>query len=723
MPPNHAPPFRPRVHRSHLLKSLFWFSLPLLAAGAFWLAAVGRDPSVHPAPISPASELVSGLVVSSASPALGAARCGPSDTASSTVPVDARCGAEELYWRSFAFEGQSLWMRLHRGDDPGYLLVTVDGAPASHLNPYTGRHALPAPDAGYLPLFSPYEQPHRRPSSEWLLVHEAAAPGRHAVVLALLTEADGQSATDIFSALAVDPPLQPGRPFWPGVMLILLAMLLAAPTVLAIGTWPSALVAAVKVPIALRRALNRAMFPSPALLGAGTLLLLALIGAGVATDSFQLSLPGVMGLALIGLKRPAFWFGSLLFGLPAYLHPIPLLPGFALNLVEIGVWGGLALVAARAWVSEPRAGMSQSRGVMRGVTISLLCLTAVALIASVDAQFRAEALREWRTVYLAGFLFLIALIALLRHSAHLAEDVAILVTMWIGGAVAISLFGYYAYVQGVSVTDVEGVRRIRGLYGSPNNLALYLERTVLVSLALSLYSTSTPRRVLWLALLILQSGALLLTFSKGALLLGLPAGWLCLLLVNRHFRHAWPDSRPATRILLGAAGIGLLALLPFLGTPRFAGLLNWQESFPNLVRTHLWRSGLEMFRDHWLGGVGPDNFLYLYRGEYIVPAVWNEPSLNHPHNLFLDLMTRLGLPGLVCGLLFLASGVAFLWRHIAAQPPNRVALGCLAACTAGVAHGMVDVSHALPDLMLVWALLFGLWCVADDDLATRRLLS
>ena len=37
-----------------------------------------------------------------------------------------------------------------------------------------------------------------------------------------------------------------------------------------------------------------------------------------------------------------------------------------------------------------------------------------------------------------------------------------------------------------------------------------------------------------------------------------------------------------------------------------------------------------------------------------------------------------------------------------------MALGCLAAAAAGLAHGLIDVSYALPELMLAWVLLFQL---------------
>ena len=139
-----------------------------------------------------------------------------------------------------------------------------------------------------------------------------------------------------------------------------------------------------------------------------------------------------------------------------------------------------------------------------------------------------------------------------------------------------------------------------------------------------------------------------------------------------------------------------------------AGVLNWQESFTSVVRIHLWRSALAMFADHWWSGVGPDNFLYWYRGVYVTPEVWNEPSLNHPHNVVLDLLTRLGLPGLLIGLALAWASAVGLLRQLSSVRPEPMAVAALGACVAGIAHGMVDASYGLPELWMVWVLLLTL---------------
>ena len=66
------------------------------------------------------------------------------------------------------------------------------------------------------------------------------------------------------------------------------------------------------------------------------------------------------------------------------------------------------------------------------------------------------------------------------------------------------------------------------------------------------------------------------------------------------------------------------------------------------------------------------------------------------------------MPGLTLGLTFWSAGIALLWRRFR-RGHGEVqvwALGFLAAAAAALAHGLIDLSYALPDLMIVWVLLF-----------------
>ena len=78
------------------------------------------------------------------------------------------------------------------------------------------------------------------------------------------------------------------------------------------------------------------------------------IGAGTAAQNWLLTDAGLILLGFAGLQRPVLWTGALLLGLPLYLYPLPILPGRALNLIEIGVYGGLGLTLMRLIIGRGR---------------------------------------------------------------------------------------------------------------------------------------------------------------------------------------------------------------------------------------------------------------------------------------------------------------------------------------------------------------------------------
>jgi O-antigen ligase len=126
-----------------------------------------------------------------------------------------------------------------------------------------------------------------------------------------------------------------------------------------------------------------------------------------------------------------------------------------------------------------------------------------------------------------------------------------------------------------------------------------------------------------------------------------------------------------------------------------------------------------MIRDHPLLGVGLDNFLYAYRGRYILPTAWQEPDLSHPHNFLLDHMARLGVLGAVAGIWIQAA----FWRMTLPlrklrDPDGRaLALGLMGSVADMLAHGLVDHSFFLIDLAFAFFLILAL----AQALSSKRL--
>jgi O-antigen ligase len=304
--------------------------------------------------------------------------------------------------------------------------------------------------------------------------------------------------------------------------------------------------------------------------------------------------------------------------------------------------------------------------------------------------------REFRVVVLESALFYLLLREVPQHKGELWRIVDGLVA----AAVIVSLYGLFQYFFTADVIVAEGVRRIRGVYGSPNNLSLFLGRVLPLTLAISLFGTGKNRRLAYGAASLPIVVCLFLTFSRGAWLLGVPAAILFLGLMR---------GRRAFLAALGGVGAAILALLPFAGLARLTSLLSLQEGTTQR-RLALWKAALQMIRDHPIFGVGLDNFLYHYP-RYILPEAWQEPDLSHPHNLVLHWWVSLGVFGV--GVLIWLQ-IAFwrsslrLYQRLKEPDLRLLTLGLMASMVDFLAHGLVDQSYFLVDLAFIFCLTLGI---------------
>lgn len=211
--------------------------------------------------------------------------------------------------------------------------------------------------------------------------------------------------------------------------------------------------------------------------------------------------------------------------------------------------------------------------------------------------------------------------------------------------------------------------------------------------------------------------SLLLTFSKGGLFLGVPAGLgIVFLLWLRHNRRPiWPWM---------AAGVVALALavVAVAASPALAQRLDLQGT-TSFLRLSLWQASVNMFLEQPITGVGLDNFLYAYRGRYILESGWQEPYLNHPHNIVLDFATRLGLLGVIAGAWLFVVLLRQLW-HLPVkvnQAWRPVAIALAGGVAQMVAHGLVDHSFFLVDLAFTFFLFLAIavWMRQDDSVTNE----
>lgn len=611
------------------------------------------------------------------------------------IPLNAEARLGDARAR-FTFEGNSVALTVRRGPYLAFLFVTVDGLPAP---------ALPRDEAGraYVVLYDPLAQVATVPLAvglsegvhtvelvadrgwyQWALVDWRVWQAPPADVMrwgrGLFTVLGIVGAVLVAFAAprlpwgSLDAWLQEryrrlGRP-------LQTLLTVAAGTLFGVAAWM------VWAQGAFRR------------LGDGPGLLATLFAAGWFYFSpwvLVMLVSGVLLFLLVWLQ-PGLGLALTVAASPFYLHPLSLFGRtFALSeLLLLPTLVGCAARIAMAWRRGERPLFHPTLLLVGALLLSATFSTAL-------AAHRREALRELRLVILEPVLFYVALLLTPLEDRERRR----ILNFWLASAVCIAIIGLVQYfILGDVITAEGGVRRLRSVYGSPNNVGLYLGRAWPVLLT-ALWSHGAARRRVWrLGLIALALGlcglALLLSFSRGALLLGIPAGLFALgVLAGGRWRKA------------ALVGLVLLAigLLPLFNTPRFAALLN-PASGTAFLRVSLWRSAWAMFLDYPLLGVGPDNFLYAYRTRYILPTAWEEFNLSHPHNWLLDLVTRLGVLGLG---VFLALQVDF-WRRVRwltrtlASEERALAVGLGASMAVALAHGLVDAAFFYVDLAYVFYL-------------------
>jgi O-antigen ligase len=420
-------------------------------------------------------------------------------------------------------------------------------------------------------------------------------------------------------------------------------------------------------------------------------------------------------LVVLFAIRLDFGLGLTIFVIPFWNYPKTLFGGFQLSPVEVLTW-----VAVTAWTIDTvltRAGLRLTprifsfdglRSRLTALDWAVLVLLLLALVSTRWAANFGVASREFRIIILDPIL----LYALVRVSDLAREQTRRLVYALLASGVAVSAVGLYRLLTGDSIL-ADGVLRLTAVWGSPNNVGLYLGRLLPLALAFTFLLRGWRERWVYAALVILFGVTILLTYSRGALFLGLPASILFLLIVL--FTQSHPLSRRAWFAIGLALGIGVLVLIPFLASERFWSIFQ-PGTGTGFFRLALWSSAIRMGLDHPILGVGLDNFLYEYP-KYILPVAWREPNLSHPHNIILDFWVRLGIGGLVLIAWLLVAFFRRAWssfRCAADLYVRALMLGLMASMVDFIAHGMIDAAFFVIDLAYVFMLTLALAQIKPD---------
>ncbi len=398
------------------------------------------------------------------------------------------------------------------------------------------------------------------------------------------------------------------------------------------------------------------------------------------------------GLILILLFSPFF-----LFPVSLHTYAFPMVEALLLITTAAGFVRMLLALGADLQMSNSAFPLLSRKALKNIDTMdwAVLFMLLLALLSLLWTEQPATARTELRTLIFEP----IAFYFLIRCAGISGKTLFRLFAALVFAAVLVSVIGGFKYLQGDIITSEADSIRLLSVYGSPNNVALLLGRAIPISLALFLAERDRRMRLLAGGALLIMLPTLLLTQSVGGILLGVPAG-LLVVMVGHYRRRALAPL--AIIAVICAAGFGLLIRF----SARFANVLDF-TSGTNFVRLRLWESTLAMIRDHPVTGIGLDQFLYQFGGEYLRPdAIWDS-DLSHPHNIVLDFWTRLSLFGL---LTLLLTQWRF-WRvtssvlNQARQNNSRLyplALGLMGSMAALLAHGLIDNSVFVIDLAYIF---------------------
>ncbi len=424
--------------------------------------------------------------------------------------------------------------------------------------------------------------------------------------------------------------------------------------------------------------------------------------------------------------------------LPYYLLQKNVFSHYDFSLVEIMLWTCLAVAAAQLVVKRRNwpywLSWSELRDRLGPFALPLLVFVVMAAFSIVIAYAHTTALRAFREEVLGPMLYLLLALACLRSR----QDVTRLLVALVGTGFIIAVAGIVQYVffKHTLVLESDGIRRIHTVYGSANSIALLLDYTLPIAFAWLLAKVQWQQRLFALLLCIPMLGALYLTQSHGA--------WIAIPIALL-FIAAFSLPNRKTLLISGIVLFIVLAIALFAFHTRifvfFEGHTNGHVSTLT-KRIYLWETAWHMIQDRPWFGFGMDNWLCYYSLNNICNAhqfhYWvvsypphtgidtglrEEPTLSHPHNIFLQIWVSMGIFGLLAFIAVLALFGRLLVRVLArvrvlmsaqGEHIRWMALGVGGAMLAALVQGMGDSSFLEQDLvfcfwMLVLTLLLLRW--------------
>ena len=399
-----------------------------------------------------------------------------------------------------------------------------------------------------------------------------------------------------------------------------------------------------------------ARLPEPRHLAGACLAVLAIAIGGLAGLDPKFAIAAAFGLAFVVVAIANLAVGVTIFGLLTFLELAPVAGGPVVSFAKLaGLTLAISWLAATA--SDPRSDrliFSRHAGLMAIVALFI----SWAALSALWAESLDEATSSIGRYALNAVLFPIVYTAI-REPKHIRWVAASLVA----GAAVAAAYGLVtipsASEAADSITAATDLNRITGTIGDPNLLASVLIVGMIMAIALSFdRDRAGAVRLLCAGVAALCFLAVVWTVSRGGII-ALGAALIATVVFAGERRG---------RALVAALVFAVLALGYFTTFATDAQVERLETADGGSGRTDIWKVGWRMVEANPGHGVGAGNFNvssvhYLLvepgaieRSGFIVdtPAV--------AHNVYLEILAELGIPGLTLFLLLIGISTATALR-------------------------------------------------------------
>ena len=418
----------------------------------------------------------------------------------------------------------------------------------------------------------------------------------------------------------------------------------------------------------------------------GVLLLTGAIGVLAGYDP-KLAIAAAIGLAFVVVAIADLAVGVAIFGTITYLELAPIAGGGP--AVSFAKLAGLTL--AISWLATMASHGGRGRLFFTShpaMSVGLIFFIVWGGLSSLWAEDPGETYGAVGRFALNAALLPIIYTAL-RRPKHV-RWVAIGIVVGAGMAAAYGVIAAPSAAEAAaSATAAGDLNRISGTIGDPNLLASVLIVGVVMALSLSLDpSRSAPLRLGSVGVSLLSLSAIFATASRGGIV-ALAAALIAAVFLAGQRRG---------RMIFTATSVVVVAVGYFAVFASPAQVERLSIADGGAGRTDIWKVGWRMVEAEPIHGVGVGNFPvssvhYLLvepgaieRSEFIVdrPAV--------AHNMYLEVLAELGIPGLVFFLTFILIG---LWCAIkAGRLFTEMGEEGLALIANGIAVGLISTLAA-----------------------------